>query len=352
MTTGTAETPAATPQRTIYQLFAEVKRKVGPVGKDSHNKQQNFNYRGVDAVVNAVAAALDEYGVITIPILQEIEASTVEVGNNRSVMGHVAVKVTYRFAGPAGDHFDATVPGEAMDSGDKATAKAMSVAYRIALLQTLNLPTGDPDPDSQSYERSARSASQAAAETFGNPDPAPSRQQRNGSSRDDGPRPDPVAQALAKLALQIASNPDKTLADFSEQVEKRAAVKDKLNAPVANPFGDGMVKLRDVLREARRRMQPGQPEDGPSVGEQAEATAAASEADAETAGAAADQSDPEAAFVIAYMARVADATDDQLAGMRPEIGVAVKDKTITPKVAGELSAAVSVRRRELAEASA
>jgi hypothetical protein len=30
----------------------------------------------------------------------------------------------------------------------------MSVAYRIALLQTLNLPTTDPDPDSESFERS------------------------------------------------------------------------------------------------------------------------------------------------------------------------------------------------------
>ena len=42
-----------------------------------------------------------------------------------------------------------------MDSGDKATAKAMSVAFRTALLQALALPTDEPDPDSQSYERSS-----------------------------------------------------------------------------------------------------------------------------------------------------------------------------------------------------
>jgi hypothetical protein len=46
------------------------------------------------------------------------------------------------------------VLGEAMDSGDKAVAKAMSVAFRIALLQALALPTDEPDPDSYSYERS------------------------------------------------------------------------------------------------------------------------------------------------------------------------------------------------------
>jgi len=42
-----------------------------------------------------------------------------------------------------------------MDSGDKATAKAMSVAFRTALLQSLSLPTDEVDPDATSYERSS-----------------------------------------------------------------------------------------------------------------------------------------------------------------------------------------------------
>jgi hypothetical protein len=41
-----------------------------------------------------------------------------------------------------------------MDSGDKAIAKAMSVAFRTALLQTLALPTDEADPDTSSYQRS------------------------------------------------------------------------------------------------------------------------------------------------------------------------------------------------------
>jgi hypothetical protein len=43
--------------------------------------------------------------------------------------------------------------GEAFDMGDKATAKAMSVAYRTCLLQALTIPTDDPDPDESSYEQ-------------------------------------------------------------------------------------------------------------------------------------------------------------------------------------------------------
>jgi hypothetical protein len=70
-------------------------------------------------------------------------------------MGHVRVKVTYTFIGVNGDTIKATVVGEAMDSGDKATAKAMSVAFRTALLQSLSLPTDEVDPDAHSYERSS-----------------------------------------------------------------------------------------------------------------------------------------------------------------------------------------------------
>ncbi len=343
MATETAETPAAHTLQTVFELFAAVKREVAPVGKDSRNEQQNFKFRGIDAVVNAAAPALDRHGVITIPMLQDIAYNTVEVGKNRSVMGHVRVKVTYRFQGPAGDHFDAIVPGEAMDSGDKATAKAMSVAYRIALIQALNLPTGDPDPDTQTYERSA---SQAAAAAFGDDAAEPPRQQqRNNESRNDGPRPDPVAQALAKLTLQLASDTAKTVADLDERVGKQAAGKGKLDALVANPFGDGQVKLRDVLREARRRMQgdASAAESGP---------AGDAPADGEPASAAADLSDPETVFVTAYSATLAEATDEQLAAMRPEIGAAVKDRVISPQVAAELSAAYAARRRELAGAAA
>jgi hypothetical protein len=41
----------------------------------------------------------------------------------------------------------------------------MSVAYRIALLQALSLPTNEPDPDSHSYERSAQQQAPPPVET-------------------------------------------------------------------------------------------------------------------------------------------------------------------------------------------
>lgn len=147
----------------IYYALAAVKKEIGAVGKDSRNTMQNFNFRGVDAVVNAVAPELNKQGVITVPYVLDSKYETVEIGSKRTPMAHVVLKVAYYFYGPGGDSIQAVVVSESMDSGDKAFAKAMSVAYRTVLLQVLNLPTDEPDPDATSFERSSGETKPAAA---------------------------------------------------------------------------------------------------------------------------------------------------------------------------------------------
>jgi hypothetical protein len=140
----------------IAQALNEIMKAVGAIAKTDRNNAQGFNFRGIDSVVNAVSPQLQKFGVVVVPTVEEYDYASVEIGKNRTVMGHVKVKVTYTFIGANGDSIKATVVGEAMDSGDKATAKAMSVAFRTALLQSLSLPTDDIDPDAQSYERSEK----------------------------------------------------------------------------------------------------------------------------------------------------------------------------------------------------
>jgi hypothetical protein len=139
----------------IIKLLNKVMEDAGAVEKKQRNAQQNFNFRGIDAVVNATSPAFRTHGVVCIPTLNDIAYETVEVGHNRTKMASVRVNVTYTFFAPDGSSVAATVAAESMDAGDKATAKAMSVAFRTALLQTLCLPTDDIDPDAQTYERSA-----------------------------------------------------------------------------------------------------------------------------------------------------------------------------------------------------
>ena len=139
---------------TVHEALNRVMSDVQAVGKGKRNEQQGYMFRGVDAVVNAVGPALRTHGVTVLPTLQKIAYAVVEVGQKRTLQRECTVEVKYTFRGPAGDELECVVPGEAMDSGDKATAKAMSVAYRVALLQALCIPTDEPDPDESAPERS------------------------------------------------------------------------------------------------------------------------------------------------------------------------------------------------------
>ena len=84
-------------------------------------------------------------------------ANTIDIERYQTARGgqmqRVIVKMTYTVFGPAGDSFAGSAYGQAADAGDKAVSKAESVAYRTFLLQSLTVPTDEPDPDSQVHER-------------------------------------------------------------------------------------------------------------------------------------------------------------------------------------------------------
>ncbi len=143
---------------------------VQAVGKTGRNTQQNYNFRGVDAVVNAVGPALRKHGVVVVPTgaAWADEHYTTKNGAN---MRSVTLTVTFRFYGPEGDWIEAQACGESADAGDKAIPKAHSVAYRTLLLQALCIPTDEPDPDATAIERGQ--APQKAAEAAPNPSSRP-----------------------------------------------------------------------------------------------------------------------------------------------------------------------------------
>lgn len=146
--------PLDGPAKSTVAALAAVSAAVGHVGKGDRNTQQGFNFRGIDAVVNAVAPAFRAHGIVAIPRVRSVEYDTVAT-NRGGTMAVVHGVVEYRFYGPDGNYVEAVVAAESFDAGDKATAKMMSVAYRTALLQVLTLPTDEPDPDAASFERGA-----------------------------------------------------------------------------------------------------------------------------------------------------------------------------------------------------
>lgn len=163
----------------VYILLNKVMADVGAVRKDQKNQAQGFKFRGIDDVVNAVYPALVKHGLVIFPSVLEHDYETVTVGAKGTQMGRVSMLVAYRIFAPDGSSVSGEVRAEAMDTGDKATAKCMSVAYRTFLLQTLCLPTDEPDPDHDVYERGpkqtaapARTPSQTKNEPFQKAAPA------------------------------------------------------------------------------------------------------------------------------------------------------------------------------------
>jgi hypothetical protein len=137
---------------TITQVLSSVMQDVTSIGKTDKNDFHKFMFRGIDSVLNAVGPVLRKHGVVVVPELRDLVSRDVLTSKEKSTR-EVTVTVAYTFHGPDGDQLVCVVPGEAQDSGDKAVSKAMSVAFRTALIQTLSIPTEDRDPDSASYER-------------------------------------------------------------------------------------------------------------------------------------------------------------------------------------------------------
>lgn len=136
----------------IYKALAGVMADCDHVAKRDRNTHQNFMFRGIDAVVNAVGPILRKHMVVVAPNVEQVTYDTVQTSTGKPATA-CRVLVTYSFYAHDGSSIDCRVAAEAWDSGDKAAPKAMSVAFRTALLQALALPTDEADPDSQNYER-------------------------------------------------------------------------------------------------------------------------------------------------------------------------------------------------------
>lgn len=147
----------------IYESINAVMADIGAIGKNSKNQTQGFMFRGIDAVMNALAPALIKHKVFVVP---EILTQTREERTNAkgTTLIYSICQVKYTFYAEDGSNISAVVIGEGMDTGDKATNKAMSIAFKYACFQTFCIPTEEMvDPDAESHEVKPKSARKAEA---------------------------------------------------------------------------------------------------------------------------------------------------------------------------------------------
>lgn len=136
----------------IYEAIHAVMEDVGAIGKDSRNSSQGFMFRGIDAVMNKLNPALIKHKVFVVPeILEQTREERVNTKGTNLI--YSICKIKYTFYAEDGTNVQAIVIGEGMDTGDKATNKAMSIAFKYACFQVFCIPTEEMvDPDSESHE--------------------------------------------------------------------------------------------------------------------------------------------------------------------------------------------------------
>lgn len=136
----------------IYEAISRCMEEIGAVGKDAVNKQQGFKYRGIDAVMNAINPALVRNHVFIVPEVLEQQRQE-RTTNKGAVLIYSICRIKYTFYAEDGSSIEAITVGEGMDSGDKATNKAMAIAFKYACFQVFCIPTEEmKDPDGETPE--------------------------------------------------------------------------------------------------------------------------------------------------------------------------------------------------------
>jgi hypothetical protein len=148
---------AGTPH--VYQAIAEVQGELAKTGiaKNRKNTQgSGYMFRGIDDVYAALSPLLSAHKLVVIPRVISREV-TDRQSKNGGALFYVTVHAEFDFVSAIdGTTHTAATFGEAMDSGDKATNKAMSAAYKYAAFMTFAIPTeGDNDADATTHEVAA-----------------------------------------------------------------------------------------------------------------------------------------------------------------------------------------------------
>lgn len=140
----------------ITKSLCAITAEIGSIGKNKKNQQQGYSFRGIDDLMNTLHPLFAKFGVIVVP---EVLESTREerITAKGSALISAILKVKYHFTSVDGSEVCATVIGEGMDTADKASNKALAVAYKYACFQVFCIPTEEiaaADPDNSTPDRS------------------------------------------------------------------------------------------------------------------------------------------------------------------------------------------------------
>lgn len=136
-------------KKNIFETIDLIMKEVPAIGKTKQNTKQNYKFRGIDDVMNKLQPIFAKYKLFVVPDVLEQTREERKTSTGGTLLYSIC-KIKYTFYAEDGSHVEATVIGEGMDSGDKASNKAMAVALKYALFQVFCIPTEElKDPDNE-----------------------------------------------------------------------------------------------------------------------------------------------------------------------------------------------------------
>lgn len=140
----------------VYKAINAVQAELSITGitKDRTNTQgAGYKFRGIDDVYNTIAPLLAKHGLCILPRVLTRQCDERQ-SKSGGALFYITVEVEFDFVcAEDGSKHTVKTFGEAMDSGDKATNKAMSAAYKYAAFQAFSIPTeADNDADAHTHE--------------------------------------------------------------------------------------------------------------------------------------------------------------------------------------------------------
>ena len=130
--------------------------------KDDTVRLRAGSYKGIseEKVTTSIRSAMVKHGLVMYPFHEDTTLHVVhsertyngETSKTVSYMEEASIKYRIVNIDDPNDFIEVVSRGHGLDTQDKAPGKAMTYAYKYALLRTFMLPTGD-DPDKISSEK-------------------------------------------------------------------------------------------------------------------------------------------------------------------------------------------------------
>ncbi len=227
----------------IYQKIPQVMKSIQAVGKNGTNQKQGYSFRKIEDVCNACHVHLRDAEIFCSP---EVIESTREERKTKSggALIYSLLKVRHTFYATDGSFVTCTTVGEGMDSGDKASNKAMSAAFKYALMELFCIPTADVDSEGDSPQPMPQGHTQAPA-------PAPQQATQPAPQPQQAAAPPPAAAPPTQPPVETAQPPqvnttsalDAKLAEINRLCDAAALVQNVqpnaiLKAATANTSSD------------------------------------------------------------------------------------------------------------------